>query len=482
MTAGGDPDRAAAALERIRPSLAQARWTGLHGAAVERLEPLEAVPLDEGVLVIAEVRIAGALTPVLVSVPEDEAAVARELVRLASGGGSRQGGHGGRLVGRPGPGGAVPVPGDAPVRVVAGDQTHTSLVVGGDAIVKLYRRLDPGPGVESGMLAALAGHPEAPVPPWFGAVELELADGRSLPVAIVQGYLGDLPDAFEVLADELAAGIRTDDAEPGSAGAGRLGEGPWARGLPVAIARATAALHRVLAGLDDASARPCPATLGDRARWLADAEVRIGAATRAVASLGTAAGTAAGTDGPAIAEGLERAEPAIRRALRPLGDAAIPTMLQRIHGDLHLGQVLPTRDGEVRLIDFEGDPTVAAAARGGLDTPLRDLATLLRSLDHVARSAARRAGRDPVQPIPVVEDWLRAARGDVLDAYGRAVGGSPPVDRALLRALEVDKELAELVYAATFLPTWLYAPVGGLRALAGVSLSAVPAPTAGEGV
>jgi predicted trehalose synthase len=39
------------------------------------------------------------------------------------------------------------------------------------------------------------------------------------------------------------------------------------------------------------------------------------------------------------------------------------------------------------------------------------------------------------------------------------------LDPALLRAFEVDKELYELAYAAAYFPSWLYAPLAGIRAL-----------------
>jgi predicted trehalose synthase len=41
----------------------------------------------------------------------------------------------------------------------------------------------------------------------------------------------------------------------------------------------------------------------------------------------------------------------------------------------------------------------------------------------------------------------------------------PAVDEDLLLAFEVDKELYEFAYAATYLPSWLWAPTEGLRGL-----------------
>jgi maltokinase len=109
------------------------------------------------------------------------------------------------------------------------------------------------------------------------------------------------------------------------------------------------------------------------------------------------------------------------------------------------------------VIDFEGDPLRPLAERRRPDTPLRDLAGLLRSADHVGSAASRRACEaDP-------SAWIAAAADAVHTGYAETA--PVPVDRALLAALELAKECAELVYALRVLPEWLYAPRLGLRRL-----------------
>ena len=107
------------------------------------------------------------------------------------------------------------------------------------------------------------------------------------------------------------------------------------------------------------------------------------------------------------------------------------------------------------------------------DSPLRDVASLLRSLDHVARSAARRAarraeaeGRTLERPGLDVEAWIERARERFLASYAQELRrrGAPfSVDLDLLDAFEVAKEAYEFVYAATVLPSWLWAPREGMR-------------------
>ena len=141
----------------------------------------------------------------------------------------------------------------------------------------------------------------------------------------------------------------------------------------------------------------------------------------------------------------------------------------RIHADLHLGQVLISDDG-YRVIDFEGEPLRPIDDRRRPDSPLRDVASMLRSLDHVARSARRRAERRAGGPIARpgldVDAWIERARDRFLGAYAdglRRAGAPIVVDLDLLDAFEVAKEAYEFVYAATVLPSWLWAPREGMR-------------------
>jgi maltokinase len=134
-----------------------------------------------------------------------------------------------------------------------------------------------------------------------------------------------------------------------------------------------------------------------------------------------------------------------------------PPLLTRVHGDYHIGQILRSRDG-LRVVDFEGEPTKPLAERNGLGMPLRDVAAVLRSFDHLARYVDRDLMPGHSRQI---EAWISNAREAFLEAYGDH-------DTRLLRALEVEKETYEFVYAATFLPEWTYAAMGGMRWLMGV--------------
>lgn len=126
--------------------------------------------------------------------------------------------------------------------------------------------------------------------------------------------------------------------------------------------------------------------------------------------------------------------------------------VQRIHGDLHVAQFLRTKAGLV-VVDWEGEPGLSLKERGRHRPALRDLGSLRLSLAHTARAAHRR------NPDFDWEAWSEQARADALSAYATLI---PDLDRDLLHALEVEKELSELAYAARWLPEWLYAPTAVL--------------------
>jgi maltokinase len=206
-----------------------------------------------------------------------------------------------------------------------------------------------------------------------------------------------------------------------------------------AYAEVTAALHVALAE-----------TLGVRQATTADLVSRAANARQllhdAMASV------------PAEARpGLEAALPELEKAIAGL-ETATGAPLARVHGDLHVGQFLRSGRGLV-VVDFEGEPGRSLAERRRPWTPLRDLASLLLSLDHAAAAAARRV-RETGGDAGYLSVWADAARAAALDAYERGIAGSGlAVDGRLLRACEAEKESAELLYAARTLPEWLYAPL-----------------------
>lgn len=309
-------------------------------------------------------------------------------------------------------------------RVLAGEQSNTSIVLEGDGapvICKVFRALHDGDNPDVELQSALAEAGSTAVPPAVGHVVGDWTDsgtvsGRAVGhLAFAQEFLPGARDGW-VIALEAARAGRTFENE-----AAALGE-------------STADVHARLAQALT-TATPTPAAIS---ATLEQMRARLALAIR---------------EAPAVA-GYERALSAVLE--RAAGVAWPP--LQRIHGDLHLGQVLevPPADGHPGhwvIIDFEGEPLRPMRERRVLDCPLRDVAGMLRSFDYVAGTIAEEGGEATA--------WAAAARNAFLAGYG-----SNATDPVLLRAFELDKALYEAVYEARNRPGWLPIPVAAIAAIA----------------
>jgi len=172
-----------------------------------------------------------------------------------------------------------------------------------------------------------------------------------------------------------------------------------------------------------------------------------------------AAALTEGSDGDDVRARL----PLMRAALRALSDV-VGTPVQRVHGDLHVGQMLRWREG-LAVIDFDGNPAADPATAALPQPAARDVAGMLCSLDHVGRIVDKQMGR---LRHAEVERWIAHSRHRFLSAYRRVLADadrSDLLDERLMPAFEVEQECRELVYAARFLPRWRYAPMAALRAM-----------------
>jgi maltokinase len=315
---------------------------------------------------------------------------------------------------------------DGPGRGLTDDQSNTSIVLGEELVVKCYRRLLPGVHPEPELLAGLSRVASLRAPRFGGALTRRSADGEEALVCVYSFVPGE-PVGWESLIVRLRGAVAASDEDALDALLGEMG----------ALGAATAELHADLAqafGVGDASAE--------------DAEREV---ERALAQLEEARSVATGD----LAGALEAAGEGVARELANLRllDGA---PLTRCHGDLHVGQFVASPN-ELVVVDFEGEPGRPLEARRRPGTPLRDLACLLLSFDHVAVAAARRLAFGPALDAALA--WSAEARAAAIEAYEAGIAGSELLfDARLLRALEVERECHEVIYAATVLPEWSYAP------------------------
>jgi predicted trehalose synthase len=308
-------------------------------------------------------------------------------------------------------------------RVLTGEQSNTSIVVEEDGaptiIVKLFRILHHGENPDVTVQRALSQAGSPFVPRFLGSLEGEWPDAGRRPrvargtTAFAQEFLPGVRDGWSIAVEAAREGRDFTEA---------------AHDLGVAVAGVHAALADAL------PSRPGRST---------DAAAAVAAWHRRLAI--------AAEEVPAIAER--------RAAIQAVYQTAFARRwprLQRVHGDLHLGQVLAVPAGGWRLVDFEGEPLRPMRERALPDLPLRDVAGMLRSFEY---ASAVGAAPDPTE-------WARACREAFLGAYTANAPG-PALDEGLLRALQLDKAVYEAIYEARNRPDWLAIPLAGVDAALG---------------
>ncbi len=146
----------------------------------------------------------------------------------------------------------------------------------------------------------------------------------------------------------------------------------------------------------------------------------------------------------------------------------------RIHGDFHLGQVLHTEE-DFTILDFEGDPAQSMAERRTKQSPLKDVAAMIRSYSYAAYAALFAFGVHAPDDYAALEPWARTwqdwAAGAFLTSYLAAAGDTALLPRdpagrdVLLGAFVLDKALRELAYELTHRPDWVRIPLLGVYKL-----------------
>jgi maltose alpha-D-glucosyltransferase/alpha-amylase len=410
-----------------------------------------------------------------------------------------RGAGGGVLSGRPSPALREVLDGDEPPEpaVFRAEQSNTSVLFGQTLILKLFRRVEDGmnPDLELGRyLGDRARFPHTPRV--AGALEYQRGGGEPATLAILHEFVPNEGDAWQytldalrrfsedVVTERIHPGAEPPDAEPDTLlqRAGRpIPEeadeviGSYLQSAQL-MGQRLAELHAALAGdgTDPALAAE-PVTphyqrsVYQSARNLTGRTMQL--LRRALPTLGER--------DRADAEDLLARDGDVLRRFSALIDRRVRAARIRVHGDLHLGQVLFT-GRDFLIIDFEGEPSRSLSERRVKRTPLRDVAGMLRSFHYAAVTALLDAfARGLVEPDSDAarelaawgthwNDWVSAA---FLACYLETAGDAPwiPADPdALALVLDtalLEKAIYELAYELNNRPDWVAVPLRGIRDL-----------------
>ncbi|MGY1592602.1 hypothetical protein ACI79D_11540 [Geodermatophilus sp. SYSU D00708] len=333
------------------------------------------------------------------------------------------------------PAGVAYIPEGLPGDILSTEQSNTSLVYGQEAIFKLFRRLEPGLNPDVEIHDALRKTQNPHIAPLLGHIEIDDPDPSAEPatVAMLQTFVPNASDGWR-----LATASVRDLFSEGDLHADEVG-GDFAADSE-RLGAATASVHADLA-------KVLPTEPADPAWFATVAEQMTARLEAAIAVV------------PQLSEHAE----GLRAVYAAVAGAVEPVVRQRVHGDLHLGQVLRTATGWI-VLDFEGEPARPLAARRELDSPMRDVAGMLRSFDYAARHMLVEQPGDP-QRAYRAQEWAERNRSAFCAGYSAASGLDPCGDSPLLRALEADKAVYECVYEARNRPHWLMIPLQSLSRL-----------------
>ncbi len=374
------------------------------------------------------------------------------------------------------------------------DRSNTIVLYGDQFALKVFRRLETGlnPDLEIGRFLTTQVS-SARIPVVYGAIEYRQRGQEPTTLALLQAYVPNQGTAWQYTQDELGRyleRVQSRQEHYQTLPVPEMHMLELAQGETPALARElldtyldtarllgqrTAELHVALAqSPDDPNFAPEPFTdFFQRPFYYAT----IGLLERDFQVLNTSLDQ---LPAHAIADARRVLgfEHGLRAFLLPFRDRKLTGMRIRCHGNYHLGELLYVGN-DVVITDFEGDPARSLDERRIKASPLRDVASMLRSLHYavyVAIFAHESTGINPRSlggvNRPSQESWARYwyvwASAAFLRGYLETVDQSPLLlqtrdeFRMLLDAYLLERALHELHHELNERPEWVIIPLQGI--------------------
>jgi len=348
------------------------------------------------------------------------------------------------------------------------DQSHSSILFGDKIVLKLFRQFDWGlnPELEIGRFLTAKNFPQSK--PLIGALEYIDAQNNRTTLAVINTYIPEGKTAWEYTLDTLGRFYErmTTSNAPGvavpaaSADPLKIFEqdippvmlehiGTYLESARLLGVR-TAELHLALASeSEDRIFAPEPfTTYYQRSLFQSMRNLAVETLWQLRKQL-----KALPPEVLPLAQRALELKPAIIQQFRRLFEHHLAAQRIRIHGNLHLGEVLWTGKDFV-FLDFEGGIAMPISERGIKRSPLRDVAGLVRSFRHAAHAGLAQHGERGNVHLPSFEAWAQYWSDGVsavfLKAYFQRVGKSnlfPAGEmdlRAMLQAYLLNRMLREL--------------------------------------
>jgi len=351
------------------------------------------------------------------------------------------------------------------MRSLGARTTNSSVILGDHWFLKIYRRLRAGinPEAEIGrFLTDVAHFPN--VVPVAGTLDYVGADGRYT-LALLQGYVENQGDGWNYTQNYLGHFFEQRPSDSAVPPAAELHTGYLA--LVRTLGQRVAELHRALAmKTGDSAFDPEPFDAREAANWSRQARREAVAALDMLERRRATLPESSQADVKAVltlrADVLSRIDAA--------GAREQAGRKSRIHGDLHLGQLL-LRQNDFVIIDFEGEPQKSIDERRAKHSPMKDVAGMLRSFNYAMHVAIDQASVNRPETRGALEAHGRAWEAEVrkafLDGYREHADmevafGSPENSAALLDMFTLEKACYELRYELGNRPDWVHVALRGV--------------------